>query len=551
MQGGAWQPLDDPYDRHTSQNPQTPYQEFVYFHPFVQRFLYPSSGQKKSFRLFQRIDVSKVRIDLQMDNGAVSETLNVDRVHLYLFDTEIAILAVEISAGGEIARESVLAIEDQFRRVYPPFWKSLGTPDAPVYVGGQCPLGVQWLSAEGAPLGHASNYDQAFYFTAAVNPKGGEARRVPVAKHWAWLLGPLQPGLSAQPGPIGFEHVEDDRIPSMVYLQCREPEMISPGDLMRHCFYDGVGDAAHYPYNPKFLADFEKQFLYTRFWEPDRPGGHKTLYMSCGYGFTALMKNDGLSDTVLREHFRHHYFQLGLLAHFHRASLLRYSRRFNAALLNDPDSHPKEMRDLREQFGRFIATSWFHEVSNQEQGRELFELWNRQLGSERLMKNILAEVEAVDEVLGLKERKKIEERLDRMTILLYIVGAATLAVAFVDSEIVRKALGKEESELWKPGLALALTVGFGLSCVYSIVPRDEKRIRWHITTFALLLAAILAWLIVIVSLHGSENRPHPRRAVRARILNTKISGLRFPAGPVILHPLLLPEHPRPRTRILP
>ena len=269
-------------------------------------------------------------------------------------------------------------------------------------------------------------------------------------------------------------------MPSMVYLQCPWPEALSAGDLMRHCFYDGPGEAAKEPYNPKFFEDFAKKFLYTRFWEPDTPGGNKTLYMCCGYGFTAVVQ-PGFFGELIREHFRHHYFQLGLLAHFHRASLLRFSRRFNEVLLCDPDEHSEKTRALRREFATFVSTSWFHEVSNQEQGRELFELWTRHLGSERLMKDILTEVAALDEVLDLdrqrelaENQKNLAERVDRLTILLYVMAAATFVVAFLDTETVRKSIERNPTFhpfIWKWSLLWAAVMGLALSLIYFTIVR--------------------------------------------------------------------------------
>src|SRR5207253_1937094 len=132
-------------------------------------------------------------------------------------------------------------------------------------------------------------------------------------------------------------------------------------------------DANDLPYSSVFLQSFEAKHTYRRFWEP-MPfprNDYKTLYACCGFGFTVITT----PGAFIVEHFRNHYFQLGLLAHFHRASLLRFSKRFNDVMLLEPESHWDRLQDVRREFAEFISTSWFHEISNQEQGRELFELW--------------------------------------------------------------------------------------------------------------------------------------------------------------------------------
>jgi len=262
---------------------------------------------------------------------------------------------------------------------------------------------------------------------------------------------------------------------------------------MRHCYYDGPGPPASLPYSRSFFESFEKNCIYRRYWDPNDKHGYKTLYMCCGYGFTTIVQ-PGLFGEVLLGHFRHHYFQLGLLAHFHRASLLRFSRRFNEVLLaKDASTHPERMRALRREFATFVATSWFHEVSNQEQGRELFDFWTRQLGSDALMKNILTEVAAVDEVLELEHQKVRQQELqdltnaqfglsvtvDRLTRLLYWVAAVTLIIEFLSNDTVRESI-KDFSAfpryIWRVDAVWTVILLLVLSIAYWWKPRrpDKK-----------------------------------------------------------------------------
>ncbi len=127
----GWVPLD-PLERRTNEDPQTPYQEFVFFHPFAQQFLYPAKDGK--FTLHRRTDVKRVRVEFYQ---GLPEVLDVDRVHLYRFQPhQVAILVVEVSAKRRISREAVLLLEDRFRRIYPPYWERKGTDLDPEWEGG-------------------------------------------------------------------------------------------------------------------------------------------------------------------------------------------------------------------------------------------------------------------------------------------------------------------------------------------------------------------------------------------------------------------------------
>lgn len=80
--------------------------------------------------------------------------------------------------------------------------------------------------------------------------------------------------------------------------------------------------------------------------------------MGCGYGFVALVKANGFITSNLLDHFRHHYFQMGLIIHFHRAALLRFSRRFSEVTLgaaNMDEASYRSLRSVRLEFADFIS----------------------------------------------------------------------------------------------------------------------------------------------------------------------------------------------------
>ena len=486
-----WNRLTDSWDRGTGDERER-YAEFLYFHPFVQRFLYPGADdfEAGAFIALERTDIARMRVALGKHSADETETiLHVDRVHLYLFGTQIAILVVEASSMGELPRRTVLELESQLRRAYPAhLTPRQGLGD---FVGGDFPRRFAWLDSHGHAIRHLGIFDCDHHEDFI--GKTRQTRRAPIAPHWRSLIEPLKPSSEAEMEEIAVEQLVDDRIPSMIFLQHGDPAAVTRDDLMRHCFLCGDDEQPGLPYSPRFYpgSEFEKRFMYQRFWDPDAKNGRRTLYLCCGYAFTALTALGDPGDRI-RSHFRHHYFQLGLLVHFHRASLLRFSRRFNHALpRNRKDERAGAIRELRREFARFVATSWFHEVSNQEQGRELFQWWTGHLGSVKLMKNIMTEVAAVDEVLELDRQKELDDvnaemtasqnnlakRVDKLTFLLYGLTAATLIVALLDSETVRHLItgdSKYHSFVWGWDLVWGVVLAVLLGGVCFLVVRWEN-----------------------------------------------------------------------------
>ena len=63
------------------------YEEFVYFLPYVQRFLYgvgdEGAGRQSSLHVFRRHDIKQARIQLRPGDGEI--TLDVKRTRVYFF----------------------------------------------------------------------------------------------------------------------------------------------------------------------------------------------------------------------------------------------------------------------------------------------------------------------------------------------------------------------------------------------------------------------------------------------------------------------------------
>ena len=442
---GVWKAVD-PYDRFKgegeAENPDLPYSEFVYFHPFAQRVLYPRKDENDptkdepnpALAILKRTGIREVEVALRWDETV---TFDVKRVHLYLFRSQTAVVVVEVASKGSIEMDTALQFADQFRRAYAPYHETDGKC-------GHCPLKVKWIvdpSAKGdaPPDGEFSSAAESYQPVA--NPA---LRKAPMAGHWRWLIAPLTTAGDAKEDDLVVEQLEDDRIPSMLYMGVEDPFAVSPGDTVRLCFCDGKGNPDALPYGERFLSDFEEKNCYDRFWNPPESGEGDsytarkdkewrfTRFLCSGYNFAVITKASSYGLTVL-DHFRHHYLQLGLLAHFHRASLLRYSRRLTEAAV--PGG---ELKQVRREFANFINQYWFREISNQEQGKELFGLWSERLGNRELLDQLSKEAAAVDGILNLDEEDKRHLELRILTQALLWLAGLTLVVAFLDTELLRK-----------------------------------------------------------------------------------------------------------------
>ena len=118
-----------------------------------------------------------------------------------------------------------------------------------------------------------------------------------------------------------------------------------------------------------------------------------------------------------RAHFQHHYFKLGLIAHFHRVSLLNFKVRIANALEEwraagaDAEQgwtrFARALAVLQRDFLMFRNMYWFTELTNQIQGRELFDLWSQHLNTRPLFDQIKAELQEAEQIVGGWQRQRM------------------------------------------------------------------------------------------------------------------------------------------------
>ena len=435
------------------------YQEFVYFHGFVQRFLFDEAS---ALSLYERADVRRLEVRPTPTDKPIS--LQVDRLHLYLFDIGVATLVVETSysrkpsSASSLTLADALTLGDYTRRAYPPFFRPDGNP-------GLYPHRMTWLDDKGtAVAGGAMETETQTDFIEHVRKK----RCAPVAAHWRRLL-PERIELDgyARDG-LRWRHVVDERMPTMTFVATDQVGDVSRGDWVRLCFVDAAGDDP-LPYAKAFLEDFEASHAYDRFWGE---GAHGSRILTSGYGFAMACDASDFSLNVLQTNFRRHYFQMGLVLHFQAAALLAISDGLSTAVA-DYDRERRSARDVGELGGwsrklktlllgrsrddsgqtfekridmlrnvllSFTHLYWFTGLSNQVQGRELYDLWRDRLGLKALYDEVGAETREVDEYLRAKREEENTDANTRLMELATIGLPLALAIGFLGINVI---IGRE------------------------------------------------------------------------------------------------------------
>ncbi len=480
--GCAWQELGDEFTQDPAEFRERHYGEFVAFLPHVQRFLYGEGTARGAgaaagggygaspLRVFRRRDVAEMRAVLR--RGEAAERFAVAHVDLYFFhDVDVAILAVEI-VGAELPLDRVQDALFRLGRTYPSAWGPDGT-------AAQCPDRVEWIGADGTVLA-VSDYERKDKYLSFVC-----RNRAPcIAAHWAFLLHPLVLHHSGEPGLLRYRQLEYQRMPVAAYLSLDEPERLGRADWVRLAFAappaaagTAGGDAA-LPFAPAFLEGFERRYCYDRYWDPEVRGAWtRSRILCCGHAMVMVgPEGDPFyvdAENGLLGQFRHQYFLLGLIAHFHRAALLMLSDRLVQAVsqldIARTESVKRFKRDIRqvfEVFLRFTHRYWFHELSIQGPLRDLFRLWSDHLGTDRLYAEIRDEVQDMSDYLDSDGLRRQANTVLRLTVVTVVSMIGTLVTGFLGMNLIAAA---DQPLPARIGMFILVTVPTAALILFSVV----------------------------------------------------------------------------------
>jgi hypothetical protein len=458
--GNPWRELRDELNAESREIRERYYKEFVTFLPYVQRFIYGSmAGQEaasregeRSMRVFRRDDVLRVRVTFDDDTALVFEA---EEVALYFFlDADVAILTVELYTN-DISLERAQDTVFRFGRAYPAWWTSTGQ-------GGNCPRRVEWLDAKGGVL-TTSDYEQKQRYLSHV----AKYRTPYLASHWQFLLNPLGLEYPGQSAALRYRQLEHYRMPLMVYLALDDPTTFSRADFVRLGLTTRPGSRDSLPYSVRSLEQFEREYCDDRFW--GREGEHFsgdarlicTGLLLAVVGRHGDMFFDGRETGMLGQ-FKHQYFLLFLIAHFHKAALLSMSDELAVAMnrleVGDTESVRQFKRTIRqsmEVFLRFTHRYWFHEVSNQDLARAIFSRLSRHLGNDALYDEVRNEVADMNEYLDTDSVRRQAQTILRLTVVTIFGLIGTVATGFLGMNLLAEA---EAPLLWRVLLFVLILV---------------------------------------------------------------------------------------------
>lgn len=452
LKGSAWQAA--PQGVVTSDADWLPYQRYqadAYFHPFVRRFLHNES----LVRRFYRHDVNTICIELEsLATGAFSVRAAVVRCELVLLQPDTGLLLLELT-GTPLSLSQMQLLQDCFRRLYPPYLDQFTQGSQQTWFGGHCPVKVTLEDAKGKMLGEPGVFrgdSPAFmqqYQQILSAPGADDRLRYPLAAHWHYLLAPFDCTGDAGTG-FCIEHLGDDRAPILSWLALDDIAAVDEGNWVRTCFADAPGQDA-LPYAKDFLSGFEQDYCYDRYWyQAGESSCLPSRIMNCGYVFSYVgsCRDAGFftnQQNGAHAIFRHIYVEMAVIAQFQKAKLLSFSQRLSEMVertksgVQLPDQ--KEVRKFYDDFVEFTQRFWFDEISPQQQGIELFQMWRKQLRLQQLYDEVRQELKDLVDYTELRSAERLNHNVVWLGVLALIVALCSLGAGVFG-------MNKPEEMMW-------------------------------------------------------------------------------------------------------
>lgn len=206
---------------------------------------------------------------------------------------------------------------------------------------------------------------------------------------------------------------------------------------------DGWSDMQGYAYTPEIIKDrIKKQSC--RLWE-----GIGGYYTFTDFSNTYLSTGEDFRSFIATEHIPFIYDRMLVQALFYQASLHLYDDNIcneTSTLLEEKHKGINNIRKQRQKFIRFTNQYWFHKLTEQMQGKEVFKMQQQGLGVKEHYEILKDELERTDEYLQTEHENWLGSITDKFT--RYGVILAVIAAYYTILPMINDAIKTDKETLW-------------------------------------------------------------------------------------------------------
>lgn len=412
------------------------YSEYVYFHPFVRPALFATKENESvySYGLAKAGGSYTIKI-----RGCAQEyKLVLEKISLQVFDTGVGVVSFFLRNDKYPNQEDILRINDFGRRIYPQFMTSddpLAAKGAflPDMISGQ--LGeLNFRDDFGQytePIDHRSVFLPPDHIRQIFGHKQGDQ----IGDDWHSFV---FRDCDERKEKIRISPVMDDRMYFLSFYKNQSfVELLkTSASSTERCFYRS-GDTSDFWYRYLFgdgtfkgvnndvvqLSDIERSTYARWIGEGSLMGVTRdsSVYLS--------------TWDILETHFMTMYYRMAVLCLVQRASILRFRGEITyltCQIRKNRRQVSQNIKELYEDYIRFINEIHFREVSSQIQGIEMYQLFQRNMGITDDVKALEDDLSKLFDYLDVEEQGELNKTAAFYLPIGIIIGA--LGVNFFAKE---------------------------------------------------------------------------------------------------------------------
>jgi len=239
---------------------------------------------------------------------------------------------------------------------------------------------------------------------------------------------------------------------------------------------DGWDAMQGYAYTPEEIKQrIEKQSC--RLWQ-----GIGSYYTFTDFSNSYLSRGRDFRNFIATEHIPYIYDRMLIQALFYQASLRLYDNHIcneTKILLDKTSESIATIRQQRQEFIQFTNQYWFHKLTEQMQGKEIFKLQQQGLGVKEHYEILKDELERTDEYLQTEHERKIAKISENIALFGTIL--AFLAIYYAILPMINDAIKTEATTLWSLcGFGNKVT---GLIVILGVIPAVISYLIWLLKKF--------------------------------------------------------------------
>ena len=389
-----------------------------YFNKYAKEALLPNYGDEKNNGKVIEKDYKNIQNGIYEINYKDKQyLLEVENVKIKCFDTNIGILSFILNNKSYEELEDILSINNFGRKLYRAY------------------------ETEECPTINLYNSDKELEITQNIS----EANIIEITKERN--IEKLENKIiSYFLKTENIEIIQDDRMFVISHYLSQNWENINPivslkndieikdykksEDWYKYIFIDTGSPMCQ---DEEMMEKLLKKATYSR-WK-----NAKTMFGICRYSFVVWSNNEDFANSILNNHVKNQYFQLVSLLIAQRATIISLNEGMNALInrILNSEEIGKEIIEYDEsdefkEYLIYLSKMNFQEISQQEQGIELYDLFREQLKIKELteelnlkIKSLNRKAERKNDKEEAKREKEIQTKIGRFGVLLTVISLLT------------------------------------------------------------------------------------------------------------------------------